>query len=137
MGRTASGVTGIRLDKKDEVVAAEIVDPKATTLTVTSEGFGKQTEYKEYRLQSRGGKGIINTKVTDKNGHVVNVITMGDQDEIVVITEGSMVVRCRASEIRTVGRNTQGVRLIKLKPKDSVASAMKVVKQEEAEAAQE
>ena len=132
MGRTASGVRGIRLGKKDEVIAAEIVDPKATVLTVTSQGFGKKTKFQDYRLQSRGGKGIINTKVTAKNGYVVNVLTVSDEDEIIIVTEGSMVVRFPVNQIRTVGRNTQGVRVIKLKPKDEVASAMKVVAKEEA-----
>ena len=127
MGRTASGVRGIRLEKKDEVVAVELVGEKDTALTVTSKGFGKKTLYKEYRLQSRGGKGIINTKVTDKNGHVVNVLTVKDEDEVILATSGGMVVRCPVDQIRTCGRNTQGVRLIKLKDKDSVASATRVV----------
>jgi len=130
MGRTASGVRGIRLDKKDEVVAVEIVSEKDTALTVTSKGFGKKTLYKEYRLQSRGGKGIINTKVTDKNGHIVNVQTVREEDEIILATSSGMVVRCPVNQIRTCGRNTQGVRLVKLKDKDHVASATKVVTKE-------
>ena len=117
----------MRLGKKDEVVSVEIVDPEATILTVTSQGFGKKTKFKEYRLQSRGGKGIINTKVTAKNAHVVSVLTVEEQDEIIVVTESSMVVRFPVNQIRTAGRNTQGVRLIKLRPQDAVASAMKVV----------
>ncbi len=130
IGRTAGGVRGIRVDKKDEVIAVEIVTPSATALTVTSKGFGKKTLYKEYRLQSRGGKGIINTKVTDKNGHVVNVITVREEDEIIVATESGMVIRCAVNQIRTCGRNTQGVRIIKVKDKDSVASATRVVAKE-------
>ena len=126
MGRTASGVRGIRLGKKDEVVAVEIVDPKATVLTVTSQGFGKKSKFQDYRLQSRGGKGIINTKVTTKNGYAVNVMSVAEDDEIVIVTKNSMVVRCPVNQIRTVGRNTQGVRVIKLNAKDGVASAMKV-----------
>ncbi|OGW80762.1 MAG: DNA gyrase subunit A [Omnitrophica bacterium RIFCSPLOWO2_12_FULL_44_17] len=137
MGRTASGTRGIRLGKKDEVVATEIVDPEATALTVTSQGYGKKTKFKEYRVQSRGGKGIINTKVTDKNGYVVNVLTVAEEDEIIIITEGAMVVRCPVAQIRTAGRNTQGVRLINLKTKDVVASTMKVVSKEEGEEAEE
>ena len=127
IGRTGSGVRGIRLGKKDEVVALEIVDPKSTILTVTSQGFGKRTTFKEYRLQSRGGKGIINTKVTAKNGHVVKVVSVSEDDEVILVTEDSMVVRFSVNQIRTVGRNTQGVRLIKLRPKDEVAAAMKVI----------
>ncbi|MBI4358360.1 MAG: DNA gyrase subunit A [Candidatus Omnitrophica bacterium] len=131
MGRTASGVRGIRLGKKDEVIAVEIVDPKATALTVTSQGFGKRSKFQDYRLQSRGGKGIINTKVTAKNGYVVNVLTVTDDDEIIIVTGRAQVVRISVSQIRTVGRNTQGVRVIKVAPKDEVASAMKVVAKEE------
>ena len=131
MGRTASGVRGIRLSKKDEVIAVEIVDPKATVLTVTSQGFGKKSKFSDYRIQSRGGKGIINTKVTSKNGYVVNVLTVTDDDEIIVVTGRSQVVRFPVNQIRTVGRNTQGVRVIKLEAKDAVASAMKVVAREE------
>ncbi len=131
MGRTASGVIGFRLGKKDEVVAVELVSPNSTTLTVTSKGFGKKTLFKEYRLQSRGGKGIINTKVTDKNGHIVNVLTVRDEDELIIATESGMIVRCAINQIRTCGRNTQGVHLIKLKEKDSVASATRVVSKEE------
>ncbi len=126
MGRTASGVRGIRLEKKDEVIAGEIVNPEATALTVTSQGFGKKTKFKEYKIQSRGGKGIINTKVTSKNGHVVNVLSVTEDDEIIVVTQNSMVVRFPVNQIRTVGRNTQGVKVIKLREKDAVASAMKV-----------
>ncbi|MBI3999779.1 MAG: DNA gyrase subunit A, partial [Candidatus Omnitrophica bacterium] len=134
MGRTASGVRGVRLSKKDEVIACEIVDPKATVLTVTSQGFGKRSKFQDYRLQSRGGKGIINTKVTAKNGYVVNVLSVMDEDEIIIVTERSQVVRISVNQIRTVGRNTQGVRVIKLDAKDKVASAMKVVGRGEEEA---
>jgi len=127
IGRTGSGVRGIKVGPKDEVIAAQIIDPKATALTVTSQGFGKKSLYSTYRLQSRGGKGVINTKVTAKNGHVVNVITVDEKDEIIVATSGGMMIRCASSQIRTSGRNTQGVRLIKLKDKDKVASAARVV----------
>ena len=137
MGRTASGVRGIRLGKKDEVIAVEIVSPQATILTVTSQGFGKKSKFSDYRVQSRGGKGIINTKVTAKNGYVVNVIDVNEQDEIIIVTSRSQVVRIPVNQIRTVGRNTQGVRLVKLEAKDKVASATKVVAREAAAAAED
>ncbi|OGW76536.1 MAG: DNA gyrase subunit A [Omnitrophica bacterium RIFCSPHIGHO2_02_FULL_49_9] len=130
IGRTGSGVRGIRLGPKDEVVAVEVVDTNCTVLTVTSQGFGKKTMFKEYRVQSRGGKGIINTKVTSKNGRVVNVVSVSEHDELILVTETSMVVRIPVNQIRTVGRNTQGVRLMKLKAKDEIASAMRVVARE-------
>ena len=112
------------------MVAVEVVDTNCTVLTVTSQGFGKKTMFKEYRVQSRGGKGIINTKVTSKNGRVVNVVSVSEHDELILVTETSMVVRIPVNQIRTVGRNTQGVRLMKLKAKDEIASAMRVVARE-------
>ena len=131
MGRTASGVRGIRLEKKDEVIAAEIVNEKDTALTVTSKGFGKKTDYGEYRLQSRGGKGVINIKSTDKNGHVVNVLTVSDEDGVVFVTTGGMVVRTPVNQIRTTGRNAQGVRVIALKDKQELSTCVRVVAKED------
>lgn len=136
MGRTASGVRAINLGKKDEVIAVEIVDKDSTLLSVTELGFGKKTQFKEYRLQSRGGKGIINVKVTAKNGRVVNALAVEEQDEIIVVTTGGMVVRCPVNQIRTSGRNAQGVRLVRLKDNQKIASAARVVeKDDEASAA--
>ncbi|HRK61481.1 MAG TPA: DNA gyrase subunit A [Candidatus Omnitrophota bacterium] len=127
LGRTASGVMGMRLDKKDYVIAAELTQPESTALTVTESGYGKKTYYKEYRLQSRGGKGVINANVTDKNGKVVNVITVTEDDEIIVMTDKGMVVRSAVNQIRTTSRNTQGVRIIRLKDGHKVVSAARVV----------
>ena len=131
MGRTAKGVRAIRLSKKDAVIAMEIVRPEATLLTVTEGGFGKRTSFKEYRLQSRGGKGVINVKVTSKNGEVVGLKSVTDKDEVMIITHKGMVVRCPVKDIRSVGRNTQGVRVMRLDAKDKVASVASVVKKEE------
>ncbi len=136
MGRTASGVRGIRLEKKNEVIAMEIADSEAVCLSVTELGFGKKTKFKEYRVQSRGGKGIINVKVTSKNGPVVNVLTVHEEDELVIVTTGGMVVRCPVSQIRTSGRNAQGVHVIRLKDKQRVAAAIRVVEKEGAESAE-
>lgn len=133
MGRTASGVRGMNIDKKDEIIAAEIVDKEATALSITELGFGKKTKYGEYRIQSRGGKGIINVKVTPKNGKVVNVLTVSEEDEVVIVTNGGMVVRCPVNQIRTSGRNAQGVRVIRLKDSHKVAAAARVVEKEEDE----
>ncbi|MFA6601229.1 MAG: DNA gyrase subunit A [Candidatus Omnitrophota bacterium] len=130
MGRSASGVRGINLAKKDEVMAMEIVNPNATALSVTEEGFGKKTKFKEYRIQSRGGKGIINVKVTAKNGKIVNVLTVEDQDEIIMVTTGSMIVRCPVDQIRTCGRNSQGVRVMKIKEGQKIAAVARVVEKE-------
>jgi DNA gyrase subunit A len=127
MGRTARGVRAIKLAPKDVVIGMEIVQPHATILTVTEGGFGKRTSFKEYRLQARGGKGIINVKVTSKNGQVVGLKTVSETDEIMIITQHGMIVRCPVKDIRTVGRNTQGVHVIRLQPKDKVSSIASVV----------
>ncbi|MDP3920091.1 MAG: DNA gyrase subunit A [Candidatus Omnitrophota bacterium] len=131
MGRTASGVRGIALGKGDRAIGMEIVDPNATALTITQLGFGKKTKFKEYRIQSRGGKGIINLKVAAKNGNVIKVISVQEQDELIIVTSGGMVVRCPVDQIRTSGRNAVGVRVIRLKGNDKVAAAARVVEKEE------
>jgi len=130
MGRSAKGVRGIRLGKKDELIAMETISREGSLLTITQNGFGKRTNFEEYRLQSRGGKGIINIKITDKNGKVIGLKTVKDGDEIMLITQQGMVVRTPVKEIRSVGRSTQGVRLIKLSQKDQVASVASIVKEE-------
>ena len=131
MGRTASGVRGMNLGKSDEIVAVEVVNPKATALTVTQNGFGKKTPFAQYRIQSRGGKGIINVKVSSKNGEVVNVLTVAEEDEIILVTTGGMVVRCPVNQIRTSGRNAVGVKVMRLHEKDKIASATRVVAKDE------
>lgn len=132
MGRSAKGVKGIGLRKKDELIAMEIVRPDATVLTVTSLGFGKRTQFKEYRAQRRGGKGVINIRVTKKNGQAIGLKPVSDKDEIMLITERGVIVRCPVKDIRTTGRAAQGVRIIRLDAKDKVASLASVVAEEEA-----
>lgn len=136
MGRTATGVRGMDLRKTDAVVGAEVVDPDVTALTITEQGFGKKTKYKEYRTQSRGGKGIINVKVTPKNGKVVRVLTVEETDEIILVTTGGMVVRCPVNQIRTCGRASVGVRVMRLKDKHRIAAVARVVEKEDGEPAQ-
>lgn len=136
MGRTASGVKGMNIGKKDRIIAMEIVSKDEVALSVTEQGFGKKTLFSQYRLQSRGGKGIINVKVTAKNGPVVKVITVNEQDEILLVTTGGMVVRCPVNQIRTSGRNAQGVRVMKLKEKHKIAAAARVVEKEDSKSAQ-
>jgi len=130
MGRSARGVRGIKLDKNDKVIGMEIVKKDATLLTVTSLGYGKRTPVEEYRCQSRGGKGIINIKVTKKNGEVVGLKTVGDKDEIMIISEAGMLVRCLVKDIRATGRSAQGVRIIRLEDKDRVSSIASIVEEE-------
>jgi DNA gyrase subunit A len=126
-GRSSRGVRGIRLDKGDQVIAMTTVNPKADILTVTEHGFGKRTPFEEYRIQSRGGKGIINIRVTDKNGKVVAAKTVSDRDELMLISQEGMMVRCSVKDVRSTGRAAQGVRLIAIKGKDRVASVACVV----------
>ena len=114
MGRAAYGVKGITLDDGDEVVSTEVVEKGMTLLTVTENGFGKRTTEEEYRIQGRGGKGIIDIKTTDRNGRVVGAVQVGDDDEVMLVTNGGVLIRMRVKEISVIGRNTQGVRLITL-----------------------
>lgn len=131
MSRSARGVRAITLEKKDEAVSAVLVQKDATVLTVTELGFAKRTPMKEYRLTSRGGKGIINIKVTHKNGSAVSLKTVSDKDELMVITQNGMFLRCAVKDIRTTGRSAQGVRLIKLQDKDHVSCVAPVIVEEE------
>ena len=133
MGRAARGVKGISLGKKDEVISMVLVQKDATILTVTELGFAKRTPAKEYRLTRRGGKGIINVKVTAKNGAAVSLKTVNDNDELMVITQNGMFLRCSIKDIRETGRASQGVRLIKLDSKDNdrVSCVAPVIAEEE------
>ena len=124
MGRTAYGVKGITLEDGDEVVAAEVLPapvegaPVPTILTITRNGYGKRTELGEYRLQSRGGKGLITIKTSERNGAVVAATRVLDTEEVMLITNAGMLIRMAASGISVIGRNTQGVRLITLESKE-------------------
>jgi len=129
MGRTATGVWGIRPDKKDFVIGAALVVADATLLVAGANGVGKRTEFDEYRLQKRGGKGIITMKVTDKTGEVVSALSVREADEIMLITSGGQSVRTRVSEIRMTGRNAQGVRLIGLSDGEHLQAMAPVVSQ--------
>jgi DNA gyrase subunit A len=122
MGRTAYGVRGIQLRAGDEVVAMEVVKPGGTLLTVTEKGYAKKTELDEYRVQGRGGYGLKNLEVTDKNGHVVGIAQVHANEELLVITEQGKILRTPAAEIRTIGRATQGVRLMDLEGEDKIVS---------------
>ncbi|MBU3958269.1 MAG: DNA gyrase subunit A [Candidatus Omnitrophica bacterium] len=131
MGRAARGVRAISLVKKDEAIKMVLAQQGAMILTVTAMGFAKRTPVKEYRLTSRGGKGVINIKVTSKNGEIVSLKTVGDNDELMVITQSGMFLRCAIKDIRTTGRATQGVCLIKLQDKDRVSSVAPVIAEKE------
>jgi DNA gyrase subunit A len=132
MGRAAYGVKGIELDTGDEVVALEVVST-GTVLTVSGNGYGKRTDLEEYRLQSRGGKGIINIKTTGRNGPVVGVKFLRGDEEVMLITEKGMIIRLDTADISTIGRNTQGVRLIQLEEGDHLVSVARLAERVEGE----
>ena len=127
MGRTAAGVRGIRLRKNDEVVDMVVVDEMATLLTVCENGYGKRTNFDEYRVQGRGGSGIINIKATKRNGCVVAMKAMRDADELMLITSQGKIVRMGLADMRIIGRATQGVRVIGLREGDKLVSVARVV----------
>jgi DNA gyrase subunit A len=161
MGRNAGGVNGMDLDKEDYVVSMDAVQPdfeiiakehnkttqnleelenehikdSLTTLmlTVAEKGYGKRTALAEYRITSRGGKGVVNMKTTDRNGRVVATLQVTEESDVMIITEHGKVIRVHASEIREAGRSTQGVRLLRLEDDDSVAAAAVLHEEDEEE----
>jgi DNA gyrase subunit A len=123
MGRPAAGVTSMKLAEGDSIVGMEIVSEDDLILAVSENGYGKRTKISEYRLQSRAGKGVINMKVTGKTGKVMAVLGVKEDTDVILITKEGKIIRLEASEIRQVGRSTQGVRLVKLDEGDRVAAA--------------
>ena len=130
MGRMASGVRGISLRKGDEVVAMTVVRPGGTLLTVTENGFGKRTELGEYRVQSRGGVGIIDIHASKRNGRVAGVAYVEHDDELMLITQQGKILRMVTADIRPIGRATQGVRLIEIDEDDRVVSLARLAEQD-------
>lgn len=132
MGRTATGVRGIRLGKGDKVVGLLVIRRQGTSvLVVTEKGYGKRSAINEYRVTHRGGKGVITVKTSDKVGKMIAMMEVVDRDELVIISTRGMVIRQSVKDIRVMGRNTQGVRVIRLKDGDSIADIAKVVSEEE------
>ncbi|MFQ5665750.1 MAG: DNA gyrase subunit A [Candidatus Binatia bacterium] len=134
MGRAAAGVRGVRLSPGDSVVAIDVVSPGATLLAVAEHGIGKRTELTEYPVQSRGGKGVITMKTTEKTGLVVGVRLVTDDDDIMVVTNGGKVIRTPVKGISVIGRNTQGVRLIELAEGEKVVGVARLAEKEDDEA---
>ena len=127
MGRPAGGVRGISLEQTDAVVALAVVAPECTLLVAGENGIGKRTDFQEYRIQSRGGKGIITMKANEKTGVVVGALTVKDADEIMLITAAGQMVRIGVQGIREAGRNTQGVKLINLEEGDRLQAIAPVI----------
>ena len=133
MGRTAYGVRGISLRDDDEVVAMDVIRAGATMLTVTQNGYGKRTDLEEYRVQSRGGIGIINIQTSDRNGKVVGIAYVHDDDELMLISQQGKILRMVSRDVRAIGRATQGVRLLGVEEGDQVVSVARLAEREEDE----
>ncbi|MBI2188640.1 MAG: DNA gyrase subunit A [Acidobacteria bacterium] len=134
MGRTAGGVRGIMLRDGDEVVGMDVLRPGGTILSVTEQGYGKRTVVDEYRVQSRGGLGIINIQTSERNGKVIGVLQVTDDDELMLITQQGKILRMAAKDIRTIGRATQGVKLIDIEGDDRAVSIARLAEKDEEEA---
>ncbi|ENQ3106879.1 DNA gyrase subunit A [Bacillus sp. 491mf] len=133
MGRNAAGVKAITLGEEDQVVGMEIVEDEMDVLIVTKNGYGKRTPVEEYRLQSRGGKGLKTCNITDKNGKLIAVKSVNGEEDIMLITAAGVLIRMPVDQISQMGRNTQGVRLIRLEGEQEVATVAKTQKEDEEE----
>jgi DNA gyrase subunit A len=133
IGRTSRGVRGISLKKDDEVVSMILVNNETSVLTLTEKGYGKRTNAGEYRLINRGGKGVININVTAKNGRVVSVKAVNGDEQLMLTTKKGMVVRTEVSSINEIGRNTQGVKVVRLRDDDELMAAAKLILEESEE----
>jgi len=130
MGRTAQGVRGIKLRTDDRVVDMVIVEPGTTLFSLTEKGYGKRTPIEDYRRIGRGGVGVINLKITEKNGQVVALKAVQETDELMLISRQGIVIRTPASAISIIGRSTQGVRVMRLDSGDSAVAAALIAQDE-------
>jgi DNA gyrase subunit A len=133
MGRAAFGVRGISLREGDTAVAMEVLRPGGTILSVTEQGYGKRTELDEYRIQTRGGVGIINIQTSERNGKVVGIIQVTDDEELMLITQQGKILRMASRDIRSIGRATQGVRLIDTEGDDLAVSIVRLAEKDDEE----
>jgi DNA gyrase subunit A len=133
MGRVATGVRGIRISKGDKVVGLLVIKRNDNILVVTEKGYGKRSDINDYRITHRGGKGVITVKTSEKVGKMMAMMDVVDGDELVIISSHGMVIRQSVKDIRVMGRNTQGVRVIRLKEGDSIADIAKVIPEDEEE----
>jgi len=131
VGRNSIGVIGMRLKKGDCVIGGVIAPDHLSLLTITENGYGKRTRIKDYRLTNRGSSGVINIITNERNGHVVGIKEVDDDNDILLISKNGIIIRTPASGISVIGRNTQGMRLMKLGENDRVMGATKVVKEED------
>ncbi len=127
MGRVSRGVKGMKLRARDVVVAMVVAEEDASLLTMCENGYGKRTSLDDYRSQKRGGIGLINIKTSERNGKVVTLMAVADQDDLMMITANGIIIRTGLEQVRAIGRNTQGVRLIKLGEGDKLVAAEKII----------
>ncbi|MEM7393734.1 MAG: DNA gyrase C-terminal beta-propeller domain-containing protein [Verrucomicrobiota bacterium] len=133
-GRNTRGVRGIRLKSDDDaVVGIVVVNPDETLMVITVNGYGKRTAYEEYRIQSRGGSGIITMRTSERNGKVVSAHSVSGDDAIMLISEGGQMIRMGLEDVRTISRNTQGVRLFNLGDNDRLVSCTPVEREDDIE----
>lgn len=137
MGRSATGVKGIQLDDNDTVIDMDVIVPDKDILIVTSKGYGKRTPVADYRIQNRGGKGIKTLNVTDKNGPIVSLKVVENDEDLMIMTASGTMIRTSMEGISTMGRNTQGVKLINTREDDTVATVTRVARSEDNEALEE
>ena len=130
MGRLAAGVKGITLGEGDQVVGVAVLRGEASILTVTENGFGKRTAVSEYKIQKRGGKGIFAIKTSERNGMVVGVLQVEDEDQVMLITTSGKVIRMPMDTVRIIGRNTQGVKLINLDEGEKVVALSMIAREQ-------
>jgi DNA gyrase subunit A len=133
MGRAATGVRGMDLAEGDALVGMEILSPGATVLTVTANGYGKRTPLDDYRLQNRGGMGIITIRTSERNGEVIGIAQVVDDDQVMLITNAGKVLRCRVATISTMGRATQGVRLMELAEDEQLVAMARLAEEDSGE----
>jgi DNA gyrase subunit A len=123
MGRPARGVRAMDLEEGDYLVGMEIVEEEGLILSISENGFGKRTKLSSYRLQSRGGKGVINMKTSTRNGKVVGILSVKEDSDLMIVSKNGKMIRLDSAQIREAGRSTQGVRLVRMEDDDQVAAA--------------
>jgi DNA gyrase subunit A len=126
IGRTGRGVKGIRLEKDDEVIGMEVFSPDDIFLSISENGYGKRTKVGKYRLQQRAGHGVINMQATKRNGNIIGIKKANNGEEVMIITQNGITIRLNVNSISVIGRNTQGVRLVRLDDGDKVAAIASV-----------
>ena len=137
MGRNSTGVKAITLKGEDKVISMAVADPALSLLIISEKGYGKRTAIEDFRLQRRGGSGIIAMKVTEKTGKIAAAVEVGDTEDVMIISEKGIVIRQKVEQISIIGRNTQGVRMIRLDENDLVSDITLVVQNDSDENEQE